>query len=433
MRASPSRALLALILAANFGGVAHAADAAAPAASSASQPESVPPAFATPFNAAQDLLRAGKGQDALAKLKEIDAAVPTLTPYEKYLVLRVRAPAEYSANDPVNAANDFEVLLADSHLPPGDRLPLLKALASVLYSSEQYAKAVGAIQRYLDAGGTDAQLRDLLPQSYYLAKDYPNAAKAYRAQVDAAYAAGKVPTEKTLRLLASAYSQSNDDDGYTSILERLAVAYPKPDYWKEVVSRAQHAEKLSDRVYVDGYRLKAAALGDVSDSERLSYAALAARAGFPVEAKKVLDDGFAKKAFTGADLADATKQREQATRAAAQDKAQRATSEAAAKAAKDGNASVSQGFLEVLEGDAAQGATLMEQGIAKGGLKFPEEAKLHLGIAQYRAGRTADALATFKTVSGTGGLVPLAHAWGLLAQSQLQASVSPGAAASAAK
>ncbi len=312
-------------------------------------------------------------------------------------------------------------------------MPLLRALASILYSSDQYAKAATAIQRYLDAGGDDAQLRELLPQAYYLAKDYPAAAKGYRVQVDAAYAAGKLPPEKALRLLASAYAQANDDTSYVWALEHLAIAYPKADYWKELVSRAQHSgEKMSDRAFLDSFRLKAAVLGDVSDSDRLTFAMLASRAGFPAEAKKILDDGFAKKAFTGADLGEATKLRESVTRGAAQDRSQRGTAETAAKAAKDGNALVNQGFLEVLEGDPQPGLALMEQGFAKGGLKFQEEDKLHLGIAQYRAGRGADAQATFKSVGGTGGLTALAHVWVLFIQSQQQAPVT-AAAASAAK
>jgi hypothetical protein len=420
--------LLALILAAGFSGVACAAAASAAAAS---QPENaVPPAFATPFNAAQELLKAGNGAEAIAKLKELDA-LPDQTPYEKYLILRVRAPAEYSANDAVNAAVDFEALLSNAFLPAADRLPLLKALATIQYTSEQYPKASVAIQRYLDAGGDDAQLRDLLPQTFYLAKDFAGAAKAYQAQVDATYAAGKVPSEKTLRLLASSYSQASDDAGYLATLERLAVAYPKKDYWKELVSRALHVDnKMSDRVYIDGYRLKAAVFGDVADSERISYANLALRVGYPAEAKRVLDDGTARKAIPAADLGEAAKMRDQATRLAAQDKAQRGANETAAKAGKDGNALASQGLLETLEGDAAAGAALLEQGVAKGGLKTPEEVKLHLGYAQFRAGRTADALATFKTVAPAGATGAMAHVWVLFMQSQLQAAAAPAAAAS---
>ena len=427
MRDITSRALLALTVAASLTASAFAADA--PAAAASQPANAVPPAFAAAFNAAQDLLKAGNGPAALAKLKELDA-LPNQTPYEKYLILRVRAPAEYTASDNTAAAADFEALLASDQLPASDRLSIMKALASVLYTTEQYPKAAVAIQRYLDAGGDDAQLRELLPQTQYITKDYATAAKNFRALVDASYAAGKVPSEKTLRLLATSYSQSDSDAGYVWSLERLAVAYPKADYWRELIARAAHTDKFSDRMYVDNYRLKAQLLGSVSDSERLSYAALAAHAGYPEEAKHVLDEAYASKPFTGADLGEANKLRVDVNKSVAADRAQQSINESSARSAKDGNALVSLGLLETVDGNAQQGAQLIEQGIAKGGLKNPEEARLHLGFAQIKAGRDADALKSFQGVtSGPSGIVPIAHVWTLYAQSRLQATAAPAAAA----
>jgi len=431
MRAHPSRAVLALILAAGLAaGAASAADAPAPAAS---QPaNAVRPEFAAPFNAAQDLLKANKPQDALAKLKEAEA-IGNLTPFEAYLVVRVRGPAEYAAGDLASAAKDFDAVLASDKLPAADRPTIMKAQAEILYTDKQYGPAAAAMQRYFDAGGDDPQLRDLLPQSYYLAKDYPNAAKAFLAAVNAQVAAGQVPSEKTLRLLASAQSQNSDDDGYAKTIERLAVYYRKGEhgreYWADVIQRASHVEKLSDRVYVDVYRLKAAALGQVADSERLSYAALAYRAGFPSEAKRLLDDGLARKAFGGTDAAEAAKLQPQVNKAAAQDKAQAAANEAAARSAPNGEALVSLGLVTALDGDAAHGVALIQAGIAKGGLKAPADARLHLGIAQYLAGSYAEAGKTFDAVGTTGGVGALAHAWSLLAQSQSQPVAAPAAAA----
>jgi len=434
MRAHTSRALLALTFAAGlYGSSSNAAvppTAASAAAPAASQPaNAVSAAFAAPFNAAQDLLKGGNGAGALAKLKEAEA-LPNLTPYEQYLIMRVRAPAEYTVNDTTAAAADFEAVLANELLPAGDRVQMLKALASILYSTEQYPKATVAIQRYLDAGGDDAQLRELLPQTQYINKDYAAAAKGFRAQVDAAYAAGHAPSEKVLRLLASSNSQINDDAGYVVALEHLAVAYPKVDYWRELIARAARTDKFSDRLYVDTYRLKVQLLGGLADNERLSYAAVAAHAGYPEEAKHVLDEAYATKPFTGADLADANKMRVEINKSVASDRAQQAANETAARNAKDGNALVAQGLLETVDGNAQQGAQLMEQGIAKGGLKLPEEAKLHLGYAQVRAGRDADALKTFQSVSGPNGLSALAHVWVLYTQSRLQAAAAPAAAAS---
>jgi hypothetical protein len=427
MRDITSRALLALTVAASLTASAFAADA--PAAAASQPANAVPPAFAAAFNAAQELLKAGNGPAALAKLKELDA-LPNQTPYEKYLILRVRAPAEYTASDNTAAAADFEALLASDQLPASDRLSIMKALASVLYTTEQYPKAAVAIQRYLDAGGDDAQLRELLPQTQYITKDYATAAKNFRALVDASYAAGKVPSEKTLRLLATSYSQSDSDAGYLWSLERLAVAYPKADYWRELIARAAHTDKFSDRMYVDNYRLKAQLLGSVSDGERLSYAALAAHAGYPEEAKHVLDEAYASKPFTGADLGEANKLRVDVNKSVAADRAQQSINESSARSAKDGNALVSLGLLETVDGNAQQGAQLIEQGIAKGGLKNPEEARLHLGFAQIKAGRDADALKSFQGVtSGPSGIVPIAHVWTLYAQSRLQATAAPAAAA----
>ena len=432
MRAITSRALLALTFAAGLNGAISPAQAADAPAAAASQPaNAVSAAFATPFGQAQELLKNGNGAGALAKLKELEA-LPNLTPYEKYLILRVRGPAEYAANDLAAAATDFEALLANDQLPAAERLSILKAHASVLYTSEQYPKAAVAIQRYLDAGGDDAQLKELLPQTLYISKDYANAAKGFRAQVDATYAAGRVPTEKTLRLLATSYNESKDEASYNWTLDRLAVSYPKADYWDKEISTAAHAEKFSDRLYVDKYRLRMQLLGAINDEDRLNYAAMAAHAGYPEEAKIVLDNAYATKPFTGADLADANKMRAEVNKSVASDRAQKAVNESSARSAKDGNALVSLGVLETGGGDAQQGARMIEEGIAKGGVRNPEEATLHLGYAQIKAGRDADAVKTLQTIkSGPSGIVQIAHVWILYAQSRLQAAApAPAAAAS---
>jgi hypothetical protein len=307
---------------------------------------------------------------------------------------------------------------------------MLKALAGIYYGSEQYAKASVALQNYFAAGGNDAQLKELLPQAQYASKDYANAAKGFRAEVDAAYAAGKVPTEKLLRLEYSAYVGLKDEAGIVSAMEHLAVSYPKADYWRDLIPRVREVDNFSERLVLDYYRLKAQVFGQVDDRERLNYAALAARAGYPGEAKKVLDAAAAGKPFAGNDLTEANKLRPEITKAAASDTAQQAANETAARNAKDGNALVSQGLLEAVTSNPDKGAQLIEQGIAKGGLKQPGDAQLHLGYAQVRAGRDADALKTFEAVKGPNGLTELAHLWVLYLQSKQAPAAAPAAAAS---
>lgn len=420
MRALPKHALLALSLAAGLAAAAPGARAASTPDAAASQPvNAVPADFAKPFNAAQDLLKANNPQGALEQLKAA-AAVPNQTPYMQYLLARVRGPAEYASGDNKAAAADFETVLNSDQLPAGDRLVIMKALISAQYNAQDYGHAGTWMQKYIAEGGPDKQIPELLAQVQYLNKDYPAAARSYQKIVDATYAAGQRPTEKTLRILASAQSQANDDAGYESTIERLAVAYPKPDYWKDIVAHVSHAGgKLTDAQYVDIYRLKLAALGDLSGGERLSYAQLANHAGFPAEARRVLDEGKAKNAFTGADAAEANKLLAQVGKAAAQDRAQAAANQASARNAPNGNALVGLGLLDAYDNDPAQGAALIQQGIDKGGLKSPDEARLHLGIAQFQAGHYDEALKSFQAVPAGGGVGSLAHGWMLLAQSKL--------------
>ena len=419
MRSKPLRALLALTLSSGLAAIgaspALAATAAPAASAAASAANAVRPEFATPFNAAQTAMKAGQGPEALAKLKEAEA-VGNLSPYESYLVTRVRAPAEYAAGDMAGAERDFEAVLSSSFLPAEDKPPIMKALATIYYSDKQYDKATTAMQQFFAAGGQDQQLRELLPQTYYMAKKYPEAAKAFGAQVDADVAAGRKPEEKTLRLLASAQSQAGDDDAYAKTIERLAVSYPKPDYWSDVFAR--NTNKVDDRLHIEVYRLRTAALGQTPDNQRLNYAATAAHAGYPGEAKSVLEQGLAKSAFSGADAAEAKKLNDQVSKAAAQDKAQQAANETSAKSAKEGDALVTLGMSLSLEGQADKGLALVQEGIAKGNLKRPDEAKLHLGIAQWRAGKNDEALKTFQSISGgSASVTSLAHVWALVVES----------------
>lgn len=423
MRAKHSRAVLALILASGLAGTAVCSAADAPATAASQPANAVRPEFAKPFNEAQELLKAGKGPEALAKLKEA-AALPNPTPYEQFLIVRVRAPAEYAAGDTQAATTDFETVLASDQVLAADKLPIMKALSQIVYNNKQYDKCVTWSQRFFDAGGEDAQLHEILAQCQYLMKDYAPAAKAYKTIIDAQYAAGQRPTEQRLRVLASAQSQIHDDAGYMQTIEHLAVDYPTADYWQQLISRAAHVEKLADRQYVDVYRMKAAIYGQVAPEEILSFAGLSARAGYPAEAKHVLDDGFARKAFPAADVGEATKLLPQVTRLAAQDRAQNAANESAAKAAKDGNAAANLGLLDTLDGNPQQGIALISLGIEKGGLKFPDEAKLHLGMAQYAAGQLPDALKTFQSASGPSGVGSLARVWSLFVQSKMQTTTA---------
>ena len=74
------------------------------------------------------------------------------------------------------------------------------------------------------------------------------------------------------------------------------------------------------------------------------------------------------------------------------------------------------GYNYVAEGAPQKGLAYMEEGIKKGSLKRPEDAKLLLGVAQLQSGSRARGLQTLKTLHSRDGPADLASLSILLGQ-----------------
>jgi hypothetical protein len=58
-----------------------------------------------------------------------------------------------------------------------------------------------------------------------------------------------------------------------------------------------------------------------------------------------------------------------------------------------------------------KGLPMMEAAIRKDDLRHPEDAKLHLALAYWAAGKKPQAIAELKSVRGTDGTADLAQLW----------------------
>jgi hypothetical protein len=404
LRAGAIRTAIAGTCLALLAGAAIAQEPAKPA-------DTVRAEVGKPIQAARDLIQAKKYRDALAKVHEAEA-VPNLTAYEKFVVDLTRGSAAQGAGDNDVAVSSFESVVASGKLPAAEQLRLMAAITTLHYQAKEYPKAIAWATRYQKEGGTEPAIQQVLIQAYYLSGDNASAARLLREQIEADEKAERAPPEERLQFLASCYLKMNDNAGYSWVLEKLVTHYPKKSYWADLISRMQRKPGFSERLELDVYRLQLATGNLNKPNEFMEMAQLALQAGFPIEAKKTLDQGYAAGVLgKGTDVDRQNRLRDLANKQAAQDAAAIAQGDTEVSGAQNGDALIAIGYNLVFNGKADRGLPLMEQGLKQGPLKHPEDAKLHLALAYAHAGQKARAAQLLQTIRGNDGTADLARLW----------------------
>ena len=397
----PFVAALAFAAFTGFAGVAHA-----------QKGESVRPEVGKPLQAAQNFVKQRKGREALAEVAKAEG-VANRTPYENFLIQQMKGSAAAAAGDHDTAIKAFEAVLGSGRVSGKESITMVQAVAVGYYQKKEYANAAKWTQRYFKDGGTDPAMRTVLLQSHFLGNDCGSVQKMVATSDDSR----RVASEEELQMLANCYDRSKDSTGYANTMEKLVANYPKKEYWTSVLSRVQKKSGFSDRLGVNVYRLRFATNNAGTASDYMEMAQLAMQAGVPAEAKVIVDKGYQVGQLGKGDGAERHERlKNLVNKTVEEKKASRAADEKEAMAAKDGNALVNIGLNYVYEGDAAKGLPLVEQGIKKGGLKRPEDAKLRYGEALLYAGRKERAVQVLREVKGTDGTADIARLWVLQAR-----------------
>lgn len=381
-------------------------------ADAAAQANSVRPEVGKPLQAAQALVKARKGREAMAEIAKAEA-VPNRTPYENQIIAQMRAAAASAAGDNEASIKANEALLASGRVSGREAVTLVQSIAVAHYNKKEYAEAARWTQRYFKEGGTDGQMRTVLLQSYYLGNDCNNVNKMLAGAEDGSRKA----SEEELQILANCYLRQRDTGGYVSTVEKLVIHYPKKEYWTDLLSRVQKKPGFSDRLGVNVYRLRMATNNLTNTNDYMEMAQLSLQAGVPAEAKAIIDKGYSTGMLGKGDQAERHQRlKDLAQRQLDESLKNRAKDEQEALAAKDGNDLVKVGLNYVYEGNPQKGLALIEQGIKKGGLKRPDDAKLRLGEAQLQAGQRQRAVQTLRDVKGADGTADIARLWVLQAR-----------------
>lgn len=416
---------------------AHAQKTPAPAAAAAAAPADTvrPELFKLLDPVAVKQLLADKNYAEMQNRVTQAEAFPAKTPYEIYVLDRMKIALASATNNEAMLSTSLEGAINSGKLAPADQADFIQALGNSYYNAKNYPKAIEWFKRYQKESTTPAKVTPALIRSYYLSNDFATAKTLLVTSVADTEKAGQTPSSEDLRLLASAATKTKDNAVYVSSLEKLVTLYPTDDLWTDMLHRLASKPGFNQAHDVDILRLQFMAEKQLAAEEYVELAELDLQAGFPTEAKKVIDAGYAAGVLgSGSNAAKHKQLRDRATKGANDDAKNIAAGEAGAAKAKDGVGLVNLGYAYVTMDQFDKGIPLMEQGIAKGISKRPDDYKLRLGIAYAKAGRKAEALKTFESIKGDDGAADLARYWSMWTnRAPAGAAPVPATAAAAGK
>ncbi len=362
------------------------------------------PEVARSLQAAQEAIQAKLPDIALQKIQEA-RATPQLSEPEKMFLERLSVVAAMNAQKFDLAASSLEYLLQSKELSAADRLTLTETMVSVSQRNKDHAKVVQWARRYAQDGGKNQRVHTMKVQALALQGLHKEVVQEMQ---DAYKTAGYQAEEAELRIYAFSQKQLKDDAGYVNTLAQLVTRFPNKDYWTDLLNAMGRVPGISARTQLDVSRLMEAA-GTMQEGEDfIDTAQFAIKAGLPHEALRVLDQGQAAGLYKGTLTSQAAKVKQQAQqRATEDDKATKSLS----LASDNGPMLVQLGDVLLSKGQWVEAAEAYQKALSKGGLKREADARLHCGMALFKAKQTEQAKAMLQSVSGDASATMMAGLW----------------------
>jgi tetratricopeptide (TPR) repeat protein len=357
-------------------------------------------------------MQAHKWDDMLADLDKVKNN-PKKNEYDEHVMYELYVTAYQNKKQLQEAAAAEERIIASKFTSPEEVKKRVVHVASLYEDLKNYDKALEYGNRAIKDGYGTMAVQVIVAQSYYLKNDFKNTSHFVKGVVDNQIKAGEMPSDEMLQLGLSSATKLNDDAGASHWLELLVTYHPKPEYWQNLLAGMFNA-KLNDTQLLQVYRLSADVGALKRGSDYAEMAQLALAAGSAGEAVAVLSKGFASNAFT--EQADKNRNQhllDSAKKQVAADQPTLAKTEADAANAPTGQKLVEVGTSYYGYGDFAKASKDLAAGLAKGSAKDAQDARLLLGIAQFKAGSKDEAAKTLKLVKGDATLERLASLWGL--------------------
>ncbi len=381
-----------------------------PAPAPASAPVVLRPEVLKSLQAAQEALKTGQLDNALA-LAQQALALPGLTATEKPIIQRTLAVAAMQTKNFPLAISTLESLIQEmpESTPTVQKLQLMESLLSASQQAQDFARVVSWARTYLKLEGSNPSVRPVLIQTLSVLKRHEEVVQEVKEKMRLDEAAKIKTPENDMRILAISQRQLKDDAGYTQTLKWLLQNYPTKAYFGEMIPRLARDATFNARFDLDLYRLLEAT-GNMEDTvEYFDMANLALKAGLPAEAARVVERAYAEGLFgKGSDAANHQKLKQQTQQRLIEDEKALPALE---KSAKDANtiASLADVYASQQKWDLA--LTQYEKALSMGGLRREAETRLHAGIALVKAGKKAEAIKMLDSTQGDPTAVEIAQLW----------------------
>lgn len=301
-------------------------------------------------------------------------------------------------NDHRAQAEAIETLIAGGRIPAAHMPALYGQLGSIAYSYiGDYKRAEAAFTAQVEAAPTSPQALTNLARVKRDLKKPQEALSLLTRAIAAQRAAGQAVPESWYKMgLDLAYS-ANAGAPAAALGREFVATYPTKQNWRDALLIQRQLQGADPVANLDAYRLLRASKGLSGERDYLEMAAALNAAGFPGEAKEVIQEGVAlrmvdaggraKDYLTGAN-----------TRIA-KEKASLAGLQSRAMADATGALALKTADTLLGYGDYAKAIPLYQAALQKGSVDT-NLVNSHLGMALALAGQRAEAEAALRAVTG---------------------------------
>jgi tetratricopeptide (TPR) repeat protein len=364
----------------------------------AAEPAKVSAASAKAMKAVQDAINAKQWTEAVS-LANKALSVPEKTPFDTLTAYRFMAYAHQQQGNKAELLRALQGQLDSGALSPAEQTQTLKNMYGTAFEAKDYVQAVELGQRLIRSGAAGPEAYDQVAIAMVQQGKKADAAKFLGDYVADLEKRGQKPSEATLTRLRALQDELGNSDAASQTVEKMVIHYSRPEYWALLTHGLARDPKLNDRQRMHVFRLRVATGTLKLCRDFTEMADFAVNSGMAGEGQKVIDQGLAAKACKEKVEQDRLlRLQNSAAREAGVEKARLAKLEADARVAKIGEPDVAVGASYFGFGEFGKSAEWLSRGVAKGGLKYPADAQLTLGIAQLRAGNKAEALKTFRAI-----------------------------------